>query len=451
MLNRFQLAYVCAIGLAGSVSLAASGTSVDWQLMSTNIGDEDASETVTLAQTSLKKIALDINEFRGRWIKVSGHVADASVYTKYTMQAFKDAHLTSSSLNMFCSHRKGPAYCESFGWAPYDATNVTLTVYSEKFPAVISAFRVYKSVDNMPTQPRAWIQMSALIEKMRNLYYRTEEVNWEDIRLQALAAMAAPADFDPVPGAVTHLKNNLPGSKHTFLVSKTQHASEVEADFNKAGEAGVLPACSAVGKNTWKLVLPATYTLAHKLNKVYVQKANQCLLSQPSRTNWVLDLRANGGGDSGLTISAIAPLFTAGLLFTWVNGQKEDVQVILSNDSVKMRDKQGSYQVSARASHVGVRANAQVIAWIGPGCGSACEATTVALLGRPKTRVVGQTTAGYATGNEIIPLNKEYDLALTAGRMKDKSGRLIGDSVEPQVFSDSNNIAELLLLGDMRQ
>ena len=446
--KQIQLPNICALGFAGSIGFAVSGTSADWQLISTNIGNEDAVETVTLTHTSLKKVALNIDEFQGRWIKVTGHVDDASVYTKLTMQAFKDANLTSSSLDTICSRRKGPAYCESAGWVPYDASSATLTVYSENTPAVISELRVYRSADNIPIQPKAWVRMSRLIVKMKDLYYRTEEVNWDDLRMHTKAAMAAPGDFDPVPGALTYVKNNLPGSKHTFLVTKEQRASGAEAIFKEKGTAGVLPSCSAVGQGTWKLVLPATSTLAHKLKTAYVRAANQCLLSQPSRTKWILDLRDNGGGDSGLTISAIAPLFTAGLLFTWVNGQKEEVQVFITNDSVKMRDKQGFHQVSADASHVGVRANAHVIAWIGPGCGSACEATAVALLGRPKTRLVGQTTAGYATGNETIFVNKEYDLALTAGRMKDKFGRLIGDSVEPQVFNDSNDIAEILLSGE---
>jgi hypothetical protein len=448
-LKQVQLSRICALGFAGSIGMAASGASADWQLISTSMGNEDAAETVILTHTTIKQVALDIKEFQGRWIKVSGHVADASVYTKFTMQAFKDGNLTSSSLNTSCSERKGPAYCESAGWVPYDASSATLTVYSENTPAVISALRVYRSADNLPIQPQARVRMSGLFEKMQGRYYRTEEVNWDDLRVHAIAAMAAPADFDPVPGTVTYVKNNLPGSKHTFLLSKLKRAPEVEATSKEKWDAGVLPSCSAVGQRTWKLVLPTTFNFAQNLKRAYVQKANQCLLSQPSRTNWVLDLRGNGGGHSGLTISAIAPLFKTGLLFTWVNGQKEEVQVLLSSDSVKMRDKHGSHQVSARASHVGVRAKAQVIAWIGPGCASACEAAVVALLGRPKTRLVGQSSAGYATGNETIFVNKEYDLALTAGRMKDKSGRLIGDSVEPQISNDSNDIAEILLLSEM--
>jgi len=447
--RQIQLWYVGVLGLAGSISMAATAAPADWHLISTHIGNEDAPETVTLTHTSLKKVALNIDEFQGRWIKVTGHVADASVYTKFTMHAFKDANLTSSSLNTSCSERKGPAYCESLGWVPYDASSATLTVYSENTPAVISALRVYRSADNLPIQPQAWVRMSGLIEKMQDLYYRTEEVSWDDLRVQAKAAMAAPSDFDPVPGAVTYVKNNLPGNKHTFLVSKIHHASEVEAISKEKGQAGVLPSCSALGRRTWKLVLPATSTLVHKLERAYVQRANQCLLRQPSTTNWVVDLRENGGGDSGLTISAMAPLFTTGLLFTWVNGQKKEKQVFITSDSVRTGDKQGVHQVSARASHVGVRANAHVVAWIGPGCASACEAAAVALLGRPKTRLVGQTTAGYATGNETIFVNKQYDLALTAGRMKDKSGRLIGDSVELQVSSDSNDIAEILRLSGM--
>jgi hypothetical protein len=46
----------------------------------------------------------------------------------------------------------------------------------------------------------------------------------------------------------------------------------------------------------------------------------------------------------------------------------------------------------------------------------------------------------------MIPVSAEYNLILTAGRMKSKAGRMIGDSIDPQIATNSENIAEILSL-----
>ncbi|HYO87610.1 MAG TPA: hypothetical protein VER79_03125, partial [Candidatus Limnocylindrales bacterium] len=50
--------------------------------------------------------------------------------------------------------------------------------------------------------------------------------------------------------------------------------------------------------------------------------------------------------------------------------------------------------------------------------------------------IVGTPTAGLTTANEVIPINEDFDLALTAGFVVDRAGRVIHGPIQPDGETD---------------
>jgi C-terminal processing protease CtpA/Prc len=56
---------------------------------------------------------------------------------------------------------------------------------------------------------------------------------------------------------------------------------------------------------------------------------------------------------------------------------------------------------------------------------------------------MGQATAGFATGNEILKINDNFNLALTSGYMTDRDGKVIYPRITPDILASDEIINKI--------
>lgn len=164
---------------------------------------------------------------------------------------------------------------------------------------------------------------------------------------------------------------------------------------------------------------------------------------------WILDLRANNGGNMWPMLAGLAPLLGQGIVgsFTYPNGLVEPWEI---NGSVAMWD-EAAMTDNSLDDPVGLGQPVAVL--IGSLTGSSGEAVAVAFHGQDGVRFFGQPTAGRTTSNEPLELSDGAIIALTMSNFTDRLGRQYGQSiaVEPDqptaTPADAETAALVWLLG----
>lgn len=367
----------------------------------------------------------------GTWVRAGATFSGPAADNRVTVTAYAKGRRISFSLPTHCDPT---GRCETLAWVPAETERSTVGLWTGSAPSRVSEVSVSRS--RAGSQPAETLEhLSAMIDLVEANYYRSSEVDWSRVRSEArAAAAAAPSDVQPTPAILVHVLTTLPGNQHSHVLPRISTASEVEVAARD-----VYPTCTAVTPNVHSLVLPSAMGLNADQRQGYVERAHACLLAQPSGTRWILDLRKSFGGHSEVMFSAVAPLLRAGRLFDWVNGQGKRVAVTLHPDGVRTGGQLGE----ARKLPLARRAEDLVVAWIGPGCASACEMLALVLTERPNSLVVGAATQGLATGNELLHIDDEFDMALTAGRMINGRGKVVEDKIEPQEPAGLEDIKEI--------
>ncbi|MBS0321019.1 MAG: hypothetical protein JSR18_10800 [Proteobacteria bacterium] len=140
----------------------------------------------------------------------------------------------------------------------------------------------------------------------------------------------------------------------------------------------------------------------------------------------VVDLRGNQGGNMWPMLGALRSLLAGGPLLGF---QQRDgsVRWVRFNGTTLL---EGDAKVM-EAGAAGARFDGQREAWICAGTTSSGEAVAIALAASG-FKLAGQPSYGFASSNELIPVELDQVLQLTTARDTDREGRLlVGDRVLP--------------------
>lgn len=156
---------------------------------------------------------------------------------------------------------------------------------------------------------------------------------------------------------------------------------------------------------------------------------------------WVVDLRRNGGGNVFPMIAGIGPIAGEGDLGGGVRadgtehrrwyrdgraGTAQAGQALGGGDAWAASVSGDPYRLHDEDPAVAVL--------IGSGTASSGEATALAFVGRPHTRIFGRPTAGLTTGNFPFALSDGALLNLAVSVMTDRIGRTYPGPIEPDVY-----------------
>jgi len=245
--------------------------------------------------------------------------------------------------------------------------------------------------------------------------------DWRKIRLDAfhLARDARePVDtYIAIRGAIATI-----GNRHTFFIPP---ALTVPPPADDVG----VPVGRLRGSRFAQLTIPSIQA-GPAGEERYISAGQTAVrtLDVAAPCGWLVDLRANMGGNMWPMVTVLAPLLGDGQLGSFIgpDGRSEHWE-IRGDDVVLAGQVMGTNPVRlTRPTPPVALLTSQITA-------SAGEATLVSFLGLDRVRTFGQDTAGLSTSNETYQLSDGAELVVTTATMADRTGRRYGTPIEPDV------------------
>jgi C-terminal processing protease CtpA/Prc len=156
-------------------------------------------------------------------------------------------------------------------------------------------------------------------------------------------------------------------------------------------------------------------------------------LQEARACGWIVDLRANGGGNMWPMLAGIGPLLGDSIVGRF-GGQADSARWYYKAGVSGILSASGKLDTVTRttvpaapmqdvAAPVAVLLDAQTA--------SSGEAVAIAFTGRPNTRMFGTRTAGYATVNRGARLPDGANMVVTTGYSTDRTGHQYGEQLAP--------------------
>lgn len=147
---------------------------------------------------------------------------------------------------------------------------------------------------------------------------------------------------------------------------------------------------------------------------------------------WIIDLRLNTGGNMYPMIAGISDLIGDNeKIGGFVTSDKKSEGVwILKNGNVYIDDNQ---VLNRRKLKTPVTKQLPVAVLISGFTASSGEMTAISLIGRNKTKLFGEDSAGYTTTNQGFKVDENSGLNLAIGYVVDRTGKIYIENVKPDV------------------
>lgn len=149
----------------------------------------------------------------------------------------------------------------------------------------------------------------------------------------------------------------------------------------------------------------------------------------PGVCGWIVDLRANTGGNMWPMLAGIGPLLATERPGSFVMADGAEIPWYYA--AGESSTEPGQPAVRAGNPHTLSRAAPPVAVLTGPGTTSSGEAIAVAFRGRPDTRSFGGATYGVPTANYSYVMPDGAILALTVARFADRTGTAYDSPLPP--------------------
>ena len=148
-------------------------------------------------------------------------------------------------------------------------------------------------------------------------------------------------------------------------------------------------------------------------------------------SGWIIDLRANTGGNPYAMLAGIGPILGTGTKCYSLdfNGKRNDYYYKRWNEE----DEEYEYMLLADSAHVFSDA-LPVSVLTGPETGSAGEVLVLAFMGNEATRILGEPTYGVSTGLTPCYLRDSACLYITSSIDYDRFGNAYGKEIQPEVL-----------------
>nr|WP_295778381.1 S41 family peptidase [Rhodoferax sp.] len=382
--------------------------------------------------TANHSLPLDVVD--GKWIRVTSSADAKSPDFKILISILDEqSRVISKNLPTLCEIKGLRKTCITTAWIQPAGASAKVTLYSNFLPVIAVPEKFEVALESQLRQENV-SRFEDITSEMARLYFRTVEVDWPLIKSKVEGALVAPEEIDPIPYAIAQLVGRLPDSKHSAVYPTTN-----EQDSKPP----VLPACKELrsrGSSIWRLDLPGT-SGSQQSNSLYVRAATKCF-GRPKVKQWIINLTENFGGDAMVMFAALSPLFKYGALMQFQNPNGGRFVVVKSSSGISLNGK-----LMQRVNPAKRSLRSKVLVVVNKVCASSCEAVAIALKGNHQ--IVGTSTAGFATANESLILNKRFALAITSGYMADAKGKVFS-IVEPDLIITDEDITGIIKYGEIR-
>lgn len=269
----------------------------------------------------------------------------------------------------------------------------------------------------------------ALVEK--NAYF-AGRVDWAAMRKEAYAIAAGAKTTPDTHEAVRRVLLAL-GDGHSQFVPPEQGAQLASPQADSS-----IPGISAtqVGR-VGILRVPGFQSTNEARGEAFANALRGRLETQSGAgaCGWIIDLRANTGGNMHPMIQGLSGLLGGETLGYFVGRHGRDAWTAR---------KFGTLDVEVHVLPGGTAAPVAVLQ--GPRTASSGEATLLSFVGRENTRRFGEPSMGLSTANGVFPLGDGAMLALTTALMADRSGQVHGGRIAPDEAVQGEKATEMAAL-----
>jgi hypothetical protein len=164
-------------------------------------------------------------------------------------------------------------------------------------------------------------------------------------------------------------------------------------------------------------------------------------IDSPEMCGWVIDVRDNNGGNLYPMLTGLGPFIEGQNLGGAILSSGETFTRRYSAGEIFVDTSDGSNAVTEISGDPYVLQNVSppVAVLIGPRTASSGEMTAMAFIGRPSTLLFGAPTRGATSGPQRFPLADGASLNLATTVATDRTGKMYGGSVAPDVFVEPAN------------
>lgn len=258
----------------------------------------------------------------------------------------------------------------------------------------------------------ARMYLSSALDTLQRAVLRSDTVSWRGVRDSAFAFAAGatkPSDTYAAIAWALHRAN-----KHSFL----QAAGPGAASEVVGGRIGY------VHVPQWSGGSPS---LADSLQTAVAR------LDRAGVCGWIVDIRANGGGNMWPMLAGIGPLLGDTLVGAFGTGPEAE-RWFYKDGVAGILHVGGRLDTVSRATVTAARVRAPrapVAVLFDGGTGSSGEVIALAFRGRPNTRSFGEPTAGVATSNRGAQLPDGANMVVTTSYQVDRRGVVAGERIQP--------------------
>ena len=152
---------------------------------------------------------------------------------------------------------------------------------------------------------------------------------------------------------------------------------------------------------------------------------------------WIVDLRGNTGGNVWPMLLGIGPILGEGKTGSVIDadGNHTDNSYL---DGKGMSGTEVGSEVIGEPYHL-TNPEAPVAVLFGNRTASSGEVIVLSFIGRRNTRSFGSSSGVFTTSNEGFELSDHATLFLATAVMVDRTGKIYGDTIIPDVRTEGNN------------
>ncbi|WP_299708885.1 S41 family peptidase [uncultured Pontibacter sp.] len=268
------------------------------------------------------------------------------------------------------------------------------------------------------------------LDIMRENSINKHSINWEKLYTETLdEANKAKTIRDTYP-VIYSATQKLEDGHSKFYSKELVEAHLV--GYRALGQKMPMPSGNMIDGKYAYIIVPAFGVFDPDEQLLYADSLQAIIraLDAQHPKGWIIDLRHNDGGNMHPMLAGLAPLLGEGELLGWQTPDHKVEYSAYKNGVV--RDIHGK-EYTIPAPYAGKNTKAPMSILISGNTASSAEMVAAAFIGRQKTKLIGTRTNGLTTSNTLYKLSDGAYLNLTTSKMVDRTGKVYGEKIAPDV------------------
>jgi carboxyl-terminal processing protease len=283
--------------------------------------------------------------------------------------------------------------------------------------------------------PEAARYLNDALDIMQNHSINKHKIDWPTFRANILkTATFAHTPEDTYPSIRLAL-SRLNDHHHSHFINPRQ-ASVAEKG---TGPTPMPPELKLVENKFGYVTVPAYGGLNQDLINQYGTDMQKHIaeIDRQNPCGWIVDLRENTGGNVWPMLIGIGPILGEGKTGSSIDADGNQIDHAYLEGKGMYGNDVGSEVIGA-PYHI-ANPDAPVAVLFGNRTASSGEMIVISFIGRRNTRSFGSNSAGYTTSNEGFKLSDQAIIFLTTAVAADRTGKVYGDVIIPDVITEGNN------------